>query len=128
MVVHLRSIKKIFERPKEVPSDIAQEIPVLEVEDRSIAAPDLETEPIYVKSMELRDVVEVQEIVDEVRRGNILVVDIEEFLRRDPSELRRAVDEMKEVTKKFGGDIGKLTDTKIIITPKFIKIQFRRAA
>jgi len=126
-VVNLRAIKKIFEKPKDVSPEIAKEVPVLEVEDSTVA-PDLEVEPIFVKSVELKDPVEVQEVSEEVRRGNIVVVDIEEILRQDPGELRRAVEQLKEIARKLGGDIGKLTDSKVIITPKFIKIQFRRAA
>ena len=126
-MVNLRAIKKIFEKPKDVSPEIAKEVPVLEVEDSTVA-PDLEVEPIFVKSVELKDPVEVQEVSEEVRRGNIVVVDIEEILRQDPGELRRAVEQLKEIARKLGGDIGKLTDSKVIITPKFIKIQFRRAA
>lgn len=126
-MVNLRAIKKIFEKPKDVSPEIAKEVPVLEVEDSTVA-PDLEVEPIFVKSVELKDPVEVQEVSEEVRRGNIVVADIEEILRQDPGELRRTVEQLKEVARKLGGDIGKLTDTKVIITPKFIKIQFRRAA
>jgi SepF-like predicted cell division protein (DUF552 family) len=125
-VVDLRAIKKLFERPKEIPPEIANEVPVVEVEERPIA-PDLEVEPIFVKSVELKDVVEVQEAAEEVRKGNIIVVDIEELLRR-PDELRRAVEQLKDISRRLGGDIGKLTDSKIILTPRFIKIQFRRAA
>jgi SepF-like predicted cell division protein (DUF552 family) len=126
-VVDLRTIRKLFERPKEIPPEIAKEVPVLEVEERPIA-PDLEVEPIFVKSVELKDVVEVQEAAEEVRKGNIIVVDIEELLRRDPGELRRAVEQLKDISRRLGGDIGKLTDSKILMTPRFIKIQFRRAA
>jgi len=120
-------LKRLFEKPKEVPDEVTQEVPVLEVEER-VSAPDIETEPLYVKSMELQDAVEVNEVAEEIRRGNIIIADIQEFLRRDPAELRRVVEQLKDVCKRYGGDIGKLTDTKIIMTPKFIRIQFRRAA
>jgi SepF-like predicted cell division protein (DUF552 family) len=123
----VRAFKRLFEKPKETPDEVTQEVPVLEVEDRPVG-PDIETEPIYVKSMELKDTVEVNEIAEEVRRGNIVIADIQEFLRRDPAELRGMVEQLKEVCKRYGGDIGKLTDTKIIMTPKFIRIQFRRSA
>ena len=123
----MRALKRLFEKPKEVPDEVTQEVPVLEVEER-VSAPDIETEPLYVKSMELQDAVEVNEVAEEIRRGNIIIADIQEFLRRDPAELRRVVEQLKDVCKRYGGDIGKLTDTKIIMTPKFIRIQFRRAA
>ena len=91
----VRALKRLFEKPKETPDEITQEVPVLEVEDRSLA-PNLETEPIYVKSMELKDTVEINEVAEEVRRGNIVIADIQEFLRRDPSELRGMVEQLKD--------------------------------
>jgi SepF-like predicted cell division protein (DUF552 family) len=42
--------------------------------------------------------------------------------------VRQTVEQLKVISKKVGGDIGKLSDSKIIATPKFVKIQFRKAA
>jgi SepF-like predicted cell division protein (DUF552 family) len=124
---NLRAFKKLFEKPKEVPSEVAQEIQVLEVEERRMPEA-IEVEPIYIKSFELKDSAALQDARDELQRGNILIIDMSALLSQDPMEVRQTVEQLKVISKKVGGDIGKLSDSKIIATPKFVKIQFRKAA
>jgi len=40
--------------------------------------------------------------------------------------LKRVIDQLKGVTQGVGGDIGRLTESKVIATPKFVKIQFKK--
>lgn len=122
----MRSIKKLFEKPREIPSGISEEIHVLEVEEQAIPKV-LETEPIYIKSLEIKDPVDIRDAGEELQRGNVVIIDMGSLLGQDPLEVKQSIDRLKEISKKIGGDIGKISDTKIIATPKFIRIQFKKA-
>jgi SepF-like predicted cell division protein (DUF552 family) len=115
----------MFEKPKDAPPGI-EEVNVLEVEENS-APSFFEPEPIYIKSLEIKDSVDIQDANDELQRGNILIIDMGSLLGKDPVEVKQTVEQLKAISKKVGGDIGKLSDSKVIATPKFVKIQFRKA-
>ena len=104
----------------------AEEVPVLEIEEVSRPKPLAEVEPIYVKSMELQSLVDVQEAAEELRAGNIMVLDISTLMNQDPAELKRAIDQLKGICQAIGGDVGRLTESKVIATPRFVNIQFKR--
>jgi SepF-like predicted cell division protein (DUF552 family) len=124
---NLRAFKKLFEKPKEVPSEVTEEVQVLEVEERRMPEA-IEIEPIYIKSFELKDSATLQDVRDELQRGNILIIDVSTLFSQEPMEVRQTVEQLKAISKKVGGDIGKLSESKIIATPKFVRIQFRKAA
>ncbi len=85
-------------------------------------------EPIYVKSMDLHSLADVQEVADELRAGNIMILDITTLMNQDPAELKRAIDQLKGICQVIGGDVGRLTESKVIATPRLINIQFKRTA
>ncbi len=122
----MRSLKRVFGGPK-VGTDVTQEVPIMEIEDVHSARATSELEPIYVKSMELRSLIDVQEVADELRIGNIMVLEISTLMNQDPDELKRAIDQLKGICQAIGGDVGRLTESKVIATPRFVNIQFKRA-
>ncbi|KUO40719.1 MAG: hypothetical protein APZ16_00965 [Candidatus Hadarchaeum yellowstonense] len=123
----MRSLKKIFSKPRSEPTTI-QEVPVTEVESTGKPGKLGEVEPIYVKSMELNSLADVQEAADELRAGNIIILDISSLMNHDPQELKQAIDQLKGICQGIGGDMGRLTETKVIATPKYISLQFRKPA
>jgi SepF-like predicted cell division protein (DUF552 family) len=78
--------------------------------------------------MELKNPVEVQDVISEVQSGNIMIVDLAPLLGQDPMQVKQVIDQLKGASAKLGGEIGKLTESKIIITPRFIKIKFKKSA
>ncbi len=119
------SFKRIFGKPDAGPTTI-EEVPFTEVEQASSPAKLGEIEPIYVKSMELNSLTDVEETADELRAGNIVILDISSLMNQDPNELKRAIDQLKGICQGIGGDMGRLTDTKVIATPKFVTLQFKK--
>jgi len=77
--------------------------------------------------MELRSLVDVQEVADELRTGNIMILEISTLMNQDPEELKRAIDQIKGICQAIGGDVGRLTESKVIATPRFVSIQFKKA-
>ena len=115
-------------RSKAKPETV-DEIPIMEIEEKAVSSPRgiSELEPIYVKSMELHSLVDVQEVADEIRAGNIMILDITTLMNQDPVELKRAIDQLKGICQAIGGDVGRLTESKVLATPRFINIQFKRS-
>jgi len=107
--------------------EITKEVPVVEVEEVGKEEGISRLEPVYVKSMELSSLVDVQEVSNELRAGNIIVLDIGTLMNQDPAELKRAIDQLKGICRAIGGDIARLTESKVIATPRFIHIQFKGA-
>ncbi len=126
----MKSLKRLFGGKSEVKPETVEEVPIMEIEEKVVSSPPRgvsELEPIYVKSMELRSLVDVQEVADELRTGNIMVLDISMLMNQDPAELKRAIDQLKGICQAIGGDVGRLTESKVLATPKFVNIQFKRA-
>ncbi len=119
------SFKKLFGKQDSGPTTI-EEVSYTEVEQAPKQSKLGEIEPIYVKSMELNSLTDVQEAADELRAGNIVILDISSLMNQDPNELKRAVDQLKGICQGLGGDMGRLTDTKVIATPKFVNLQFKK--
>lgn len=115
---------KWFSGKAELKPESVEEVPVVEIEETPSRMG--EPEPIYIKSMELRGLMDVQGVADELRDGNIVVLDIGSLLNQDPEELKRAIDQLKGVCHTIGGDVGRLTESKVIATPKYVNIQFKR--
>lgn len=121
-------LKRLFGEPRPKPEAI-KEVPVVEIEEaRPKGAGKVELEPIYIKSMELHSLVDIEEVSNELRDGNIVIIDISSLMNQDPVELKRAIDQVKGICQTIGGDVGRLTESKVIATPKFVNIQFKRAA
>lgn len=123
-------MKRLFGGRSEVRPETVEEIPTMEIEEEAVSRRRgiSELEPIYVKSMDLHSLVDVQEVADELRAGNIMILDITTLMNQDPAELKRAIDQLKGICQAIGGDVGRLTESKVIATPRFINIQFKRAA
>jgi len=121
----------IFDRFKRGPptarsEEIAQEVPVVEVEEAVVAKRVSEIEPIFIKSMNMQSLADVQGVANELRVGNIVVIDITPLMEQDPADLKRAIDQLKGICQGIGGEVGRLTETKVLATPKFVRIQFKK--
>jgi len=107
--------------------EITQEVPVVEVEEAAVAKRISEIEPIFVKSMAMQNLADVQGVANELRVGNIVVIDITSLMEQDPADLKRAIDQLKGICQGIGGDVGRLTETKVLATPKFVRILFKES-
>ncbi len=123
----MKSLKKILGKPGREPETVS-EVPVMELDAGQRLGKVGELEPIYIKSVELNSLMDVDEAADEIRAGNIVILDISVLMNQDPNELKRAIDQIKGVCQGIGGDIGRLTNTKVIATPKFVSLQFKKSS
>ena len=83
---------------------------------------------VFIKSIPLLNLDQVNAIGEEVRNGNIVILDTEpmSLSKKQRIDLRRAVDQLRGLCREFGGDLAQLGESYyIVITPPFIKIAER---
>lgn len=119
--------KKKKSSPEEAPESTA-DIPIIEVSETKETERVGAIEPILVKSVDLNSLVDIQEVANELRDGNIVILNISPLMDEDPTELKRAVDQMRGIADDLGGDVGRLSESRIIATPELVRIQFRKEA
>jgi uncharacterized protein len=78
--------------------------------------------PIYVKAYPLRDPMDVPRIKAEIIEGNILIVKITPIAKRSIEETKSAIGELVEFVKSIQGDIARLGEERIVMTPPTVKV------
>ncbi len=79
---------------------------------------------IYVKPMDLSGEENLEEIKAELNKNNIIVANVKSILS-DKLLLREMVDKLRDICNETGGDLGRLSDNKIIVVPTGMKIVHR---
>jgi hypothetical protein len=83
---------------------------------------ELEKRPIYLKALALRSLDEIQKIKDDVSNKTIVILRVTPLAEKSVEELRKAVEELYDFTVGLGGDIARLGEERIVITPPGVKI------
>ncbi len=115
----MKAFKRIFQK---TPGE-AGGVQIVETETTKEAK--LGIEPIHIKSMNLESSEDLKKVGDELRAGNIMILNITSFMSRDVEGLKQAIAQLKGMCYAIGGDIGRLGDSWIVATPKYVTIQFR---
>jgi len=76
---------------------------------------------ILVRMAELNDIDVLPEIKMEIKKGNLVLVDISP-MRREKDLLDEAIGELKAAVQEMKGDIAGLGDNLVIVVPKRMKI------
>src|SRR5438034_11229300 len=84
--------------------------------------------PLYVKALPLQELNDVEAIKTEVGTGNILIVRITPLAKRSVDETKLAITELTDHVKSIGGDIARLGEERIVITPPGVRILRREKA
>ncbi len=84
--------------------------------------------PLYVKALPLQELDDVDSIKEEIGGGNILIVRITPLARKSVDEMKLAITELTDHVKSIGGDIARLGEERIVITPPGVKIWRRETA
>ena len=78
--------------------------------------------PIYVKAYPLRDLADVPRIKAEIIEGNVLIVKITPIAKRSVEETKSAISELVDFIKSIQGDIARLGEERIVMTPPTVKV------
>ncbi|MGD2247321.1 MAG: cell division protein SepF [Candidatus Methanofastidiosia archaeon] len=99
-----------------------RDVDAVQYEEDILSEGFLEYGVTYVKPIKLRSLADVQKVNQELNEGNIILGDITPLLKRDPQELKRAIDQLKGICRGIGGDIIGIGESKILVTPTNIHI------
>ena len=75
----------------------------------------------YIKPVALQQQTDVELIKKELGSNNIILMNISEMAKR-PNTLKAVIDDLKVYVDKMNGDIARIDQDKIILTPGKIKI------
>jgi uncharacterized protein len=84
--------------------------------------------PLYVKAVPLQELDDVEAIKSEIGAGNILIVRITPLAKKSVEETKLAITELTDHVKSIGGDIARLGEERIVITPPGVKVWRRETA
>ncbi len=79
-------------------------------------------QPLYLKAYSLRELADVPKIKAEIIEGNILIVKITAIASRSEGETKSAINELVEFINSIQGDIARLEEERIVLTPPTAKI------
>ncbi len=82
---------------------------------------------VYLKALPLRNLEDVGLIKNEIKLGNILVVRVTPLAKKNIDDVKKAVGELNEFVQLVGGDMARLGEERVVITPSFIRIWRRKA-
>ena len=76
---------------------------------------------IYLKTFTLRNK-DISEIKEDIKKQMILIIRISPLAQRDVDDLRIVIEDLYKSVSTIGGDISRLGEERIIITPPNVKI------
>lgn len=82
----------------------------------------VKTPQIYVKAIPLLDLSDIENIKAEAEEGHILIIKITPLAKKSVEDTKEAINRLKEYILMLGGDIARLGEERILITPSTIKI------
>jgi hypothetical protein len=80
---------------------------------------------MYVKPVSISSEDELKFIEDELTKKNILLLSIEELMKR-PTTRNNVITALKNYVVKINGDIAQIDETRVLITPAKVKIIKRK--
>ncbi|MDQ3848885.1 MAG: cell division protein SepF [Thermoproteota archaeon] len=78
--------------------------------------------PVYLKAITLRDLSDISALKEDIKKQMILIIRVTPLAQRDLEELRKVVEDLYSYTQSAGGDIARLGEERIVITPPGVKI------
>ena len=81
-----------------------------------------DTRKVYLRALPLRSLDDVEIVKREVKSGNILILRISPLAKQSVEDIKSAVDELCRFTKIVGGDIARLGEERVVVTPSSVQI------
>ncbi|GEM_PF-1009260 len=81
---------------------------------------------MWVKPFVLDSVDVVNQIVTALDGGSIALINIEPMYKRNKAKLKQALDKIKRYTADVNGDLVRVSEYKILATPRGVKVDRRK--
>lgn len=82
----------------------------------------LPTGKIYLKALSLHSLDDLEKIKNEVKSGNILIIRVGPLAEKNIDDVKRAISELSEFVRSISGDIARLGEERIVLTPSNVQI------
>ena len=117
---HMAFMEKLIGKGEEI--DIEEFVNNLDSEDEDpYEDADAFVKPISLQSEEDKDLV-----IEEAKKGNIILLNISDLSKRNAIKLKELVNGIKQGVEAIDGDIARITQDRIIVTPSKVKIIKRK--
>ncbi len=83
---------------------------------------------IYLKALPLRKPEDVDVVKREINAGNILILRISPLAKKSIDDVKHVVNELCEFTESVGGDIARLGEERVVVTPSSVRIWREKTA
>jgi uncharacterized protein len=80
----------------------------------------------YVKPIVLRADSDLKLVAKELKDGNIVLLNVSDLVKRNPIKLKEKVSKLKRFVSEIDGDIARISEEQVILTPTRIKIIKRK--
>ena len=77
---------------------------------------------ILLKAFALKSIDEVPSIKEDIKSQTIVILKITPLAQKNVDDLKKAIEQLTDFTTAFGGDIARLGEERIVITPPGVKI------
>jgi SepF-like predicted cell division protein (DUF552 family) len=85
-------------------------------------SPSSQPSKIYLKAVPLRSLSDLDGIKNEVRSGTILIVKVSPLANKSIEDVKKAVNDLCEFIKTIDGDIARLGEERVVVTPSGVRI------
>ncbi len=86
----------------------------------------LEEAKMYVKPLQLTSSKDYDAVVQELEKGNIVLLNIRPLAAKNAVLVKEVVSKLKEHVQGIGGDIARITEYHLLVTPSGVRIVRRR--
>jgi SepF-like predicted cell division protein (DUF552 family) len=130
----------LFRKPKQQPEPEKPVVPPEEPKEEAVVPPQEQKQeavapPVeqkqevaetlnktYLKAMPLKELTDLENIKNEVKNGNIIILRVTPLANKSIDDVKSAVNELYEFTESIGGDIARLGEERVVICPKNMRI------
>ena len=80
----------------------------------------------YVKPIALKADTDLKLVAKELKDGNIVLLNVSSLVKRNPIRLKEKISKLKRYANDIDGDIARISEEQILLTPAKIKIIKRK--
>ena len=113
-------LDNVFKKEESV--DIEDFLNNMDMDDQTL----YEDADAYVKPLSLNSDDDVNVVLNEAKAGNIVLLNIEPLAKRNALKLKNLVESIKEGVATIDGDIARISQDRVLITPSKVKIMKNR--
>ena len=115
-------LENVLGRREEV--DIEDFLNNLDEEDETL----YEDADAFVKPIALQREEDTAMVIEELKNGNIILLNIADLSKRNAIKLRDLVNGIRSTVSEINGDIARISHDRVLVTPSRVKIVKRRGS